>query len=62
MFQFIWDFVKYPFDKNKENNKFSVFLTMLLKQFPSLFWIKPGIKKILALPFLILYYIFKSKK
>jgi len=62
MLRFLWDFIKYPFDSKKETNKFSVFLEMLLKQYPAVFWIRPNIKKILALPLLIVYFIFRTKK
>ena len=62
MFRFFWDFIRYPFDTNKKYNKFAQFLDMLLKQYPALLWIRPNFKKILALPFLIIYYILKSEK
>ncbi|AHB41381.1 hypothetical protein P148_SR1C00001G0590 [candidate division SR1 bacterium RAAC1_SR1_1] len=62
MFRFLWDFLKYPFDAHKEINKFSLFLEMLLKQYPAVFWIRPTFKKILALPLLIIYFVFRTKK
>ena len=62
MFRFLWDFVRYPFDVHKENNKFSNFLDMLFKQYPAVFWVRPTIKKLLALPMLIVYFVFKTQK
>jgi len=58
--KFIRDLVIYPFDKDKKNNRFSILLDALLKNYPSFLWIKPNIKKILIMPFLVIYYIFKK--
>jgi hypothetical protein len=61
MLRFIFDLLIYPFDKDKENNKFSKFLTMLFKDYPAFLWIKPNFKKIILLPFLVLFHFFKRK-
>jgi len=61
MFVFIKDFLIYPFDKNKEKNKFSQFMKMLFRDYPAFLWIKPNLKKVILLPFLALYHIFKKK-
>ncbi len=59
MIKFIIDFVKYPFDKNKENNKFQSFLNFLFKDYPAFLWERPNIWRVLVLPFLIISKIFK---
>ncbi|MEI6117838.1 MAG: hypothetical protein WCP92_00860 [bacterium] len=51
----------YPFDTHKETNKFAAFLKMVFKDYPAFMWIQPSIRKILAFPFMILFFIFKSK-
>ncbi len=62
MFKFLRDLLIFPFDSHKETNKFGSFLRMLFKEYPAFLRIKPNIKKILAFPFIVLFYIFKSKK
>lgn len=62
MFRFLRDFIIYPFDPHKETNKFSCFLKALFKDYPAFLRIKPNIRKILAFPFVLLFYIFRSKK
>lgn len=62
MFHFIWDLVIYPFDPHKETNKFGMFLKMMFKDYPAYFWIKPSFRKIIALPLLIVFCIFRRKK
>lgn len=59
MFRFIRDFIIYPFDPNKERNKFAGFLKALFKDYPAFLRISPNIKKIIAFPFMLIYYIFK---
>lgn len=61
MLQFIWDFIKYPFDKNKEKNKFSKFLKLILKDYPAFLWIKPNWQRIVVFPILSIAKIFQSK-
>ena len=61
MFKFFRDLVIYPFDTHKETNKFGGFLKMIFKDYPAFLWIKPNIRKILAFPFLMIYYIVKSR-
>jgi hypothetical protein len=61
MFRFLWDFIKYPFDTNKEQNKFSNFLKLILKDYPAFLWIKPTWQRILVAPFLFLARIFQRK-
>lgn len=60
MIKFIRDFVTYPFQKNKTNNKVNQMMTSLFKDFPANFWLKPKIKKILIAPLLVIYYIFSK--
>jgi len=60
MFSFLWDFIRYPFDSHKETNKFGRLLLVIFKQYPALFWVKPTWKKIVSLPLLVVYYIFKK--
>lgn len=62
MFRFIRDLIIYPFDLHKETNKFAGFLKMMFKEYPAFLRIKPNLRKIIAFPFLMLFYIFKSKK
>ena len=62
MFRFIRDLIIYPFDPHKETNKFSCFLKALFKDYPAFLRIQPNIRKILAFPFVLLFYIFRSKK
>lgn len=57
--KFIKDLLIYPFDSNKKNNRFSGFLDAMLKDYPSLLWINFNIKKVLIMPFLVIYYLFK---
>ena len=62
MFRFLRDLIIYPFDSHKETNKFAGFLKMLVKDFPAFLRIKPNIRKIIAFPFVMLFYVFKTKK
>ncbi|HPC34753.1 MAG TPA: hypothetical protein PLP73_03735 [Candidatus Absconditabacterales bacterium] len=62
MFQFIWDFVRYPFDQDKEKNKFSKFLNLLLKDYPAFLWSKPTWQRIVVSPLLFIAKIFQKKK
>jgi hypothetical protein len=55
-----WDMLKYPFDKNKKNNRFHKFLTFIFIEYPAFFWKKPNIWKILAFPFLLIYKMFEK--
>ena len=61
MFQFIRDFIRYPFDKNQEKNKFSNFLKLILKDYPAFLWLKPTWQRIIVLPILGVAKIFQSK-
>ncbi len=61
MFQFIRDFVRYPFDKNQEKNKFSKFLKLIFKDYPAFLWLKPTWQRIVVLPILSVAKIFQSK-
>lgn len=61
MFHFIRDLIIYPFDSHKETNKFAGFLKMTFKDYPAFLRVKPNFKKILVFPFLMLYYVFRSK-
>ena len=56
----IIDFFKFPFDKNKEENKFYKILTFSLIEYPAFFWQKPSIKKLIAFPFLLIYKMFEK--
>ncbi len=62
MFRFLQDLIIYPFDPHKETNKFAGFLKMSFKDYPAFLRIKPNIRKIIAFPFMMLYYIFRSKE
>ncbi|HKL44556.1 MAG TPA: hypothetical protein VJ892_04765 [Candidatus Absconditabacterales bacterium] len=61
MFRFIRDFIRYPFDKYKEKNKFSKFLKLILKDYPAFLWLKPTWQRIVVLPILSLAKIFQHK-
>ncbi|MFA7298309.1 MAG: hypothetical protein WC010_01560 [Candidatus Absconditabacterales bacterium] len=61
MFRFLRDLIIYPFDSHKETNKFASFLKMIFKDYPAFLWIKPNFRKIIAFPFLMLFYVFKNK-
>jgi len=61
MIKFIIDFFKYPFDSKKENNKFSKFLTIILKDYPAFLWVKPTWQRIVVAPLLFLAKIFQKK-
>ena len=60
MRKFIKDFIKYPFQKDKTNNKINLMMTSLFKDFPANFRTKPTFKKIFIAPFIIIYYIFSE--
>jgi hypothetical protein len=60
MLKFIKDFFKYPFQKDKSNNKINLMMTSLFKDFPANFWTKPTFKKIFVAPLLVLYYFFSE--
>jgi hypothetical protein len=60
MLDFFLDMFRYPFDDNK-NNKFHQFLTIIFKDYPAFLRSQPSRKKIVILPFLIIYAIFKKK-
>lgn len=62
MIQFIKDFFIYPWDKQKETNKFHHFLTILFKEYPAFLREKPSIWRILLFPFLLIYHIFVHQK
>lgn len=59
MFTFIKDLIIYPF-KPSPDNKFGQFLHMLFRNYPAFLRIRPNVKKILLLPFLALYHIFRK--
>jgi hypothetical protein len=61
MFRFLRDLIIYPFDSHKETNKFGGFLKMIFKEYPAYLRIQPNLKKILAFPCMMIYYIFKAK-
>jgi len=61
MFKFIRDFIRYPFDNNKEENKFSNFLRLILKDYPAFLWLKPTWQRIVVLPLLTLAKVFQHK-
>jgi len=61
MIKFIVDFLKYPFDSKEENNKFSRFLTTILKDYPAFLWVKPTWQRIVVAPLLFLAKIFQKK-
>jgi hypothetical protein len=58
MFKFIRDFIRYPFDSNKETNKFSNFLTLTLKDYPAFLRVKPNWQRVVVLPLLAISKIF----
>jgi hypothetical protein len=60
MFKFIRDFIKYPFDMYKDQNKFSNFLKLILKDYPAFLWGNPTWQKIVVLPFLTISKIFEK--
>jgi len=60
MFKFIRDFIRYPFDSNKEANKFSNFLKLILKDYPAFLWVKPTWQRIVVFPFLAIAKIFQK--
>lgn len=62
MREFLKDFLIYPFDSHPENNKFSQFLTTIFKDYPAFLWHQPTWKKLLVLPLLIIYAIFRKKQ
>lgn len=62
MFRFLWDFLRYPFDKHHETNKFHLFLNFVFKEYPAFFWLRPTFKKILLFPIISIYLIFRPKK
>lgn len=62
MVELLKDFIKFPFDKNRKNNKFKVLLDFLFIKFPAYFWEKPNIWKVLLFPILFIYNIFSRKK
>jgi hypothetical protein len=61
MFKFIRDFIKYPFDSNKETNKFSNFLKLILKDYPAFLWFKPTWQRVVVLPLLAISKIFQKR-
>lgn len=61
MLTFLKDLFLFPFDKDKENNKFSKFLQLILKDYPAFLRNKVEFKRIALLPFLALYNIFSKK-
>jgi len=62
MIKFIKDFLMYPWDKQRETNKFHQFLSMLFKDYPAFLREKPSIWRILLFPFLLLYSLFGQGK
>lgn len=62
MFKFIRDFIKYPFDANNDQNKFSNFLKLILKDYPAFLWVNPTWQRMVVLPFLALSKVFQKDK
>lgn len=58
--KFIVDVFKYPFDKNKDQNKFHQILNFVFKDYPAFLWEKPTLKRFLVFPFLLIFKIFKK--
>jgi hypothetical protein len=61
MLNFLKDLIIFPFDNDKENNKFSNFLQLILKDYPAFLRNKVEFKRIVLLPFLALYNVFSKK-
>lgn len=59
---FIKDMIIYPFASDKVNNRFSQFLTTIFKDYPAFLWTKPTWKKVLVLPFLLVYELFRTSR
>jgi len=62
MFTFLKDFFVYPFDRDKKNNKFFLFMKMLFRDYPAFLRIRPTIQRIMIMPFLFIYQILDRKK
>jgi hypothetical protein len=62
MFQFLIDFIKYPFDSNNKENKFSKFLKTVLKDYPAFLWVKPTWQRVVSAPLLFLAKLFQKKQ
>lgn len=62
MFSFLKDFITYPFDENKETNKFWKFLQLLFKDYPAFLRTRPSWRRAVAFPFIALAKIFEKKK
>ena len=62
MLSFLWDFVKFPWDKNNPNNKFGLFLKTVFRDYPAFLWTKPTWQRFLLAPLLMFYSIFRAKK
>ncbi|MDR2540615.1 MAG: hypothetical protein LBD11_02240 [Candidatus Peribacteria bacterium] len=60
MIRFFKDLFTYPFQKDKTNNRANQLFTLLFKDFPALFWIKPTFKKLLIPFFIIRHYVFTT--
>lgn len=58
---FLKDMVKFPFVGKMESNKFAQFLRLVFKDYPAFLWQQPSFKKVLVLPFLLVYAMFKKK-
>lgn len=57
---FLLDLLKFPFEASNQNNKFVRFLNFMFRDFPAYLWSKPSIWRLLMLPMLLIYKIFKK--
>lgn len=62
MLRFIIDLFRFPFQSDTSENKFAEVINFVVRDFPSYFWAKNRIRKILFFPFIILYMIFRKRK
>lgn len=61
LIQLIVDMIYYPFDKKKDNNKFSQFMKFLFIEYPAFLFEKLNIWRVLVFPILLIYEILKNK-
>ncbi|MEF2174999.1 MAG: hypothetical protein V3575_00895 [Candidatus Absconditabacteria bacterium] len=61
LIQLIVDLVRYPFDIDKENNKFSQFMKFLFIEYPAFLFEKLNLWRVIVFPILLIYEIFKNK-
>ncbi len=62
MFSFLWDFIRFPWNKDDPNNKFGIFLQTVFKDYPALLWTKPTRQRFVIAPLLMIYSVFRTKK